>query len=59
MFTDADSLVYEIETNDVYEDFFEDKDKFDFSDYPKDWKIFDPVKKCYWQNERWIQRKNN
>ena len=59
MFTDADSLVHEIETNDVYEDFFEDKDMFDFSDYPKDWKIFDPVKKCYWQNERWIQRKNN
>ena len=52
MFTDADSLVYEIETNDVYEDFFEDKDMFDFSDYPKDCKIFDPVKKCYWQNER-------
>ena len=48
MFTDADSLVYEIETNDVYEDFFEDKDMFDFSDYPKDWKIFDPVKKNYW-----------
>ena len=59
MFTDADSLVYEIETNDVYEDFFFFKDMFDFSDYPKDWKIFDPVKKCYWQNERWIQRKNN
>ena len=48
MFTDADSLVYEIETNDVYEDFFEDEDMFDFSDYPKDWKIFDPVKKSYW-----------
>ena len=59
MFTDADSLVHEIETNDVYEDFFEDKDMFDFSDDPKDWKIFDPVKKSYWQNERWIQRKNN
>ena len=59
MFTDADSLVYEIETNGVYEDFFEDKDLFDFSDYSKDWNIFDPVKKKYCQNERWIQRKNN
>ena len=47
MFTDTDSLNYEIKTEDVYEDFYEDKNLFDFSDYPlviSD-KFFDPVKK--------------
>ena len=39
-FTDRDSLVYETETDDVYEDFYVDKNLFDFNDYPKDWKIF-------------------
>ena len=31
--------------HDVYEDFYEDKDLFDFSDYPQDSKFFDLVKK--------------
>ena len=38
LFTDTDSLMYEIQTDDVYKDLFsdkEDKDKFDNSDYPK------------------------
>ena len=39
LFTDADTLVYEIETNAVHEDFNEDQDLFDFSDYPKDSKF--------------------
>ena len=39
------SLVYEIETNEVYEDFYEDKVLFDYIDYPKDSKLFDPVNK--------------
>ena len=33
LFTDTDSLTYEIETEDVYKDFWNDKDKFDNSDY--------------------------
>ena len=33
-FTDTDSLVYEIKTKDDYEDFYQDKNLFDFSDYP-------------------------
>ena len=45
LFTDTDILVYEIETNDVYEDFYEDKDLFDSSDYPKDSKFFDSSNK--------------
>ena len=43
--TDTGSLVYETETKDVYEDFYGDKNLFDFSDYPRDSKIFDPVNK--------------
>ena len=31
--TDTDSLTYEIEAEDVYQDFWNDKDKFDNSDY--------------------------
>ena len=34
-FTDTDSLTYEIESNDVYQDFWRNKDKFDNSDYPE------------------------
>ena len=36
LFTDTDSLTYEIEAEDVYQDFWNDKDKFDNSDYPID-----------------------
>ena len=43
MFTDTGSLVYEIETNNNYKDFYKDKDLFDFSDYPQDSKFFDLV----------------
>ena len=45
LFTCTDSLVYETETDDVYEDFYKDKNLFDFSDYPQDSKFFDPVNK--------------
>ena len=45
MFTDTDSLVYEIKTEDVYEDFYEYKNLFDFSDYPLKSNFFDLVNK--------------
>ena len=45
LFTDTDSLVYEIEAEDIYEDFYKDKNLFDFSDYPLHSKLFDPVNK--------------
>jgi hypothetical protein len=45
MFTDTDSLFYEIETEDVFKDFLEMKDKFDFSDYSKDHICYDPTNK--------------
>ena len=33
LFIDTDSLMYEIKTEDVYEDFSSDKEMFDFSNY--------------------------
>ena len=45
LFTDTDSLAYEIKTEDVYEEFYEDKILFGFSDYPLDSKFFDPANK--------------
>ena len=36
LFTDTDSLVYEIKGDNVYEQCFKDKHLFDFSGYPKD-----------------------
>ena len=35
LFTDTDSLTHEIETEDVYKNFWNDKDMFDNSDYPE------------------------
>ena len=35
LFSDTDSLTYEIEAEDVYKDFWNDKDMFDNSDYPE------------------------
>ena len=34
LFTDTDSLCYEIQTEDCYRDFWIEKDRFDNSDYP-------------------------
>ena len=41
LFTDTDSLTYEIEAYDVYQDFWKDKHLFDNSDYPKNNPFFD------------------
>ena len=45
LFTDTDSLNFEIEANDIYEYFYEDKELYGFSDYGKDSKFFDSVNK--------------
>ena len=41
LFTDTDSLVYEIKDENVYEQCFKDKELFDFSGYSKDSIYFD------------------
>ena len=43
LFTDTDSLMYEIETPDIYKDMWRDRDLFDFASYPKDSPYFDPI----------------
>ena len=43
--TRTDSLVYEIETEDSCVDFYKDKKLFDFSDYRRVSKFFDPINK--------------
>ena len=42
LFTDTDSLTYEIKTENIFEDFYKDKDLYDFSNYPEDSKFYDP-----------------
>ena len=54
LFTDTDSLTYQIKSKDVYEEFFKHKHLVDFSNYPKDSKFFDPPNKriiCKMKNE--------
>ena len=54
LFTDTDSLTYEIETNDAYNDFFKDKSKFDNSDYPENSPYFNKINKkiiCKFKDE--------
>ena len=45
LFTDTDSLTYEIEAENVYQDFWNDKDRFDNSDYPESSPYFDKTNK--------------
>ena len=45
VFADTGSLVYEIKREEVYEDFYEDKNLFAFRDYPLNLKFFDLVNK--------------
>ena len=39
-FTDTDSLLYEIETDDIYADMRQNHEQFDLSNYPDDHRIF-------------------
>ena len=45
LFTDMDSLTYEIRLKNVYEEFYKWQDLFDFSNYSKDSKIFNETNK--------------
>ena len=45
LFTDTDSLTYEIKSANVYKEFFKWKDLFDFSNYSKDWTFYDDINK--------------
>ena len=45
LFTDTDSLAYEIKSEDVYKEFYKWKDLFDFSNYSKDSRFYDDTNK--------------
>ena len=45
LFTDTDSLIYEIKSEKVYKEFFKWKDLFDFSNYSKDSNFFNETNK--------------
>ena len=45
LFTDTDSLCYDVTTDDIYEDMMLSKDLFDFSGYPKDHRLYDTSNK--------------
>ena len=45
LYTDTDSLLVDIKTNDIYKDMSETKEDYDFSDYPKDHKLHDESNK--------------
>ena len=56
-FTDTDSLMYEIKTEYVYEDFSSDKEMFDFSNYSTKSKGYDDSNKLViekMKDETWI-----
>lgn len=44
-YQDTDSLIYDIETDDVYKDMGQMKEWFDFSDYPKTHSLYDEINK--------------
>ena len=47
LFTDTDSLVYEIKSEDIYDQCFKDRGLFDFSGYPIDSKYYDSTNKKF------------
>ena len=59
LFTDTDSLTYEIKSDDVYEDFFKHKHLLDFSDYPKDSKFLMGLIKQLLIKSKTSEKENN
>ena len=45
LFTDSDSLMYKIKTEDAYEDYSSNREKFDFSNKSTESKHYDSYKK--------------
>ncbi|MFN4152174.1 MAG: hypothetical protein ACK4IX_14630, partial [Candidatus Sericytochromatia bacterium] len=45
LYTDTDSLIYNIKTSDVYDDLKNMKEDFDFSEYPKTHELYDETNK--------------
>ena len=45
LLTDTDSLIYSIQTDNIYQDLFADRTRFDFSEYAKSSPYYDPTNK--------------
>ena len=45
IYTDTDSLIIQVETDDIYKDMLEDKNLYDFSEYPKNHPNYDITNK--------------
>ena len=45
VYTDTDSFIIRVETDDIYKDMFEDKNLYDFSEYPKNHPNYDITNK--------------
>ena len=70
VYTDTDSFIIQVETDDIYRDMFEDKNLYDFSEYPKDHpnyditnkkvlgKFKDEMKSSNYNRIYWIKTKN-
>ena len=58
LFTDPDSLAYEMKSENVYEEFFKQKDLFDFSNYSKVSKFFVEARWICFRNICWIRVKH-
>ena len=43
LFTDTDSLMYYVETEDIYQEMYDDRQYFDFASYPTTSKFYDPT----------------
>ena len=43
LFTDTDSMMYWVETDDIYKEMFANRQLFDFASYPKTSPFYDPV----------------
>ena len=41
IYTDTDSFIIEVETDDIYKDMYENKNQYDFSEYPENHPNFD------------------
>ena len=47
IYTDTDSLIIQFETDDIYKDMFEDKNLYDFSEYPINYPNYDITNKKF------------
>ena len=45
LYTDTDSFIIEFKTDDIFKDFKNNKEQYDFSEYPKDHECYDASNK--------------